>query len=151
MFCPKQLGIFGLCVLFASWAWPAFSQTEAEVEVLLCADMETSYRIPVGSVSYLEADCVSDTHAIEIDWNDKWREGVGQALVYSKLLDLKFGLILVCKENSTKEHLCYRHSLSAQQVLSDIEVEGTIWQCVASAQSLNECTRIEVTPSASEQ
>ena len=88
----------------------ALSQTEAEVEALLCADMETSYRIPIGSVSYLEVDCVSDTHAIEIDWNDKWREGVGQALVYSKLLDLKFGLILVCKENSTKEHLCYRHS-----------------------------------------
>ena len=98
---------------------PSWSQTEATEEEVLCQDMQTSFRIDISERGYVEADCVSETHAIEIDWNHKWLEGVGQALVYSDLTNKRLGLILVCKEGSDKEHLCYQHSLMAQQVISD--------------------------------
>lgn len=41
-------------------------------------------------------DCLTNTHAIEIDWCHKWAEGVGQALYYSKVTGRKAGLALIC-------------------------------------------------------
>ena len=41
-------------------------------------------------------DCMTATHAIEIDWCRKWAEGIGQALYYSKVTGKKAGLALIC-------------------------------------------------------
>lgn len=110
----------------------------------LCSDIERSHRIQISELGYVEADCISDTHVIEIDWNFKWREGIGQSLIYSKLTDLRPGLILVCKESDVKSHLCYGHSLMAQSVFSKMGVEATIWQCVEDSPNLESCVRREL-------
>lgn len=41
-------------------------------------------------------DCMTDTHAIEIDWCNKWAEGVGQSLYYARVTGKKPGLALIC-------------------------------------------------------
>ncbi|MBK8086383.1 MAG: hypothetical protein IPK28_22600, partial [Devosia sp.] len=48
---------------------------EAACRNLLCAGFEMEVRLERQG----RADCVSSTHAIEVEWADKWKEGVGQA------------------------------------------------------------------------
>lgn len=49
-------------------------------------------------------DCVTQTHAIEIDWCNKWAEGVGQSLYYAKVTGKKPGLALICSEDETSRY-----------------------------------------------
>ena len=51
-----------------------------------------------------EPDCISATHAIEVDFNDHWAEAIGQALHYAlwsveipALGPKKPGIILICR------------------------------------------------------
>ena len=41
--------------------------------------MLQEYRFPDGT----RADCISATHAIEVDFSEKWAEAIGQALHYA--------------------------------------------------------------------
>ena len=40
-------------------------------------------------------DIVTDTFAIEVDFAEKWSQGVGQALYYAEKLNKKAGILLV--------------------------------------------------------
>lgn len=42
-------------------------------------------------------DCLTDTHAIEVDWAHKWMEGVGQSLHYAEVSGRKPGLALILR------------------------------------------------------
>ena len=63
----------GSFFVFGVGSTPAFSQAEEEVQLRLCAGMVIEQRLPSG----VWADCVSDTHAIEIAWTEEWAEAVG--------------------------------------------------------------------------
>ncbi len=39
-------------------------------------------RIEVVLDDRTRVDCLTATHAVEVDWADKWAEGIGQALYY---------------------------------------------------------------------
>lgn len=43
-------------------------------------------------------DCMTGTHAIEVDFARKWYEGVGQALHYARMSGLRPGLLLVVED-----------------------------------------------------
>lgn len=45
-------------------------------------------------------DCLTPTHAIEIDFADKWSEAIGQALWYSILTGNKAGIGLIIEKES---------------------------------------------------
>lgn len=60
--------------------WRRSSWSEADYRDALCAEMQREVRVPDGGGI---ADCQSETHIIEIDWADKFKEGVGQALTCS--------------------------------------------------------------------
>ena len=45
-------------------------------------------------------DCLTDTHAIEYDWSNKWAEEVGQALYYSAMTEKEPSLVLICKNSN---------------------------------------------------
>jgi hypothetical protein len=105
---------------------------EADYRDALCAGMDTEVHLG----SYGRADCVSETHAIEVEWADKFKEGVGQALTYSQRTTLVAGLILVCRRS---ESSCLNHSLAAQEVLSAYGAEAMIWECGLSDVSLSTC------------
>lgn len=59
-------------------------------------------------------DCVTDTHAIEVDFGSKWYQAVGQALYYSLQTGKRAGIALIVESpkdlkywlrlNSTIEH-----------------------------------------------
>ncbi len=49
-------------------------------------------------------DCLTKTHAIEMDFASKWPEAIGQSLDYSMLTGKKAGIVLILNKNSELEH-----------------------------------------------
>ena len=54
------------------------------------------------------ADCVTATHAVEVDFAPKWAESIGQSLYYAKVLNKKPG-ILIIMENGEKDLKYLKH------------------------------------------
>lgn len=73
--------------------------------------IEIEHKIP-GTL--LRVDLLTNTHAIEVDWSDKYCSGVGQALLYAMKTGKKPGLILLCKKGKYNfHHLRYARELCA--------------------------------------
>lgn len=87
-------------------------------------------------------DCVSDTHAFEVDFTGSWAEAIGQALAYGEQLGLRPGIILVCHERSTME-TCIRHGYIVEQTIAGLGLGLTLWRCEADAKALSDCRATE--------
>jgi len=49
-------------------------------------------------------DCLTDTHAIEVDFADNWYEAVGQSTHYSHQTDKRAGIVLILESPDDKRH-----------------------------------------------
>lgn len=113
---------------------------EAKIRDRLCRGLQTEAPI-VGT--RLRVDCLSPTHAIEIDFSAKWAEAIGQALVYAATADRRPGIILVCRSRSNPA-LCLRHGLLVEETLSRRNLGVTLWRCDEGAAALDDCRRDEL-------
>jgi hypothetical protein len=79
----------GIAALFGALSVPALGQDMSSPDVpsraerfyqeRFCAGMDLEVRLG----QQRRADCLDDTHAIEVDFHDKWKEAIGQSLAYS--------------------------------------------------------------------
>ncbi|BDU38713.1 hypothetical protein [Vibrio nigripulchritudo] len=67
-------------------------------------------------------DCLTDTHAIEFDFANKWADSLGQALFYSAMTGKKGKVILIVKER-TKARYLKRIETAIEYHKLDIEVD----------------------------
>ena len=65
-----------------------------------------------GKVNYTledksKVDCLTDTHAYEVDWADgmKVYEAIGQSLYYASQTNKKPGIILLIRRNNSEKHI----------------------------------------------
>lgn len=114
---------------------------EKDYRDALCQEFEREKRLAPHSI----ADCVSETHAIEVEWADNWKEGVGQALAYAMVSSLIPGVILVCKDGLSDEY-CLDASLTVQETFSTFGIEATVWECAARDRKLSDCIEKSVLP-----
>ncbi len=49
-------------------------------------------------------DCVTDTHAIEFDFGNKWAESIGQGLHYSEISKKKAGIVLILENIKDRKY-----------------------------------------------
>ncbi len=49
-------------------------------------------------------DCVTDTHAVEFDFGEKWYEAVGQSLYYGLQTGKKPGIVLILEQESDRKY-----------------------------------------------
>ena len=61
----------------------------------------TEVTMPDGT----RCDILTDTHAIEVDFADKWAEAIGQSLNYAMQTGKKAGIVLVLKDKGDEKHL----------------------------------------------
>jgi len=61
-------------------------------------------------------DIVTPTHAIEVDWCDKWAEAIGHALYYAEARDLKPGIVLLVKDRAKEMKCIYRCKIVCAKV-----------------------------------
>lgn len=115
------------------------NKSEQEYQTVLCNEFNTSVQLPTRT----EVDCVSEDLAIEVDFSEKWAEAVGQSLYYASELNLRPGIILICKEAQTSRP-CLRHRYLAEQALAHWQIPATLWFCGRDSTELQDCARQEV-------
>lgn len=86
-------------VLLSCSAFSIASQYEKDYQREWCKG-----EIEVKLHDKTRVDCLTETHAIEIDWCNKWAEGVGQSLYYAKVTGKKPGLALICSPKNVARY-----------------------------------------------
>ena len=64
------------------------------------------YRSEVASFDGSRVDVLSPDFAVEVEWALKWKEAIGQAILYSIHFDRPGAVILLSKTGSAKEQEC---------------------------------------------
>ena len=85
---------------------------EQRVQDCSCHGMQREVHMPGGGF----ADCVSDTHVVEIDRTAKWAEAIGQALYYAEQTGKRARVVLFCDDDNLR--LCDRHRLRFESTVS---------------------------------
>lgn len=99
----------------------AAGRHESYYQEKLCAGMELEVELPNGA----RVDCVSETHAIEVDFSEGWAEALGQALLYAASTGKRPGIILVCRQAARH---CLRHALRLEEAISFWKLPVDVWR-----------------------
>ena len=69
---------------------------EAYYQELWCSEQkgQMEYVLP----DYTRVDCLTEDHAIEFDFANKWAESIGQALHYGMMTGKKPGIVLIIEK-----------------------------------------------------
>lgn len=70
-------------------------------------DGETEVIMPDGT----RCDIVTEKHAIEVDFADKWGEAIGQSLNYAFQTNKRAGILLILEQKSDEKHLIRVNSI----------------------------------------
>ena len=68
-------------------------------------------------------DCVTDSHAIEMDFANKWPEAIGQSLDYAMLTSKKAGIVLILENGNQLNHW-----QRMNQVIDHYQLPITVWK-----------------------
>jgi len=49
-------------------------------------------------------DCITSTHAVEVDFAKKWAEAIGQSIHYARLTHKKAGILLIINTKSDRKN-----------------------------------------------
>ena len=115
------------------------AELEIDYQQRLCAGLLINRHLKNGT----EVDCISDTHAIEVDFTNKWAEAIGQSLQYASELQRLPGIILICRSDDDPS-LCLKHRYLIEQTMSYWRVGMTLWLCDSESAVLADCTREEI-------
>lgn len=72
------------------------SQNEKTYNDIWCA---TRGETEVVLSDRTRCDCITDTHAVEVDFGNKWAEAIGQSLHYSIMANKRAGIVLVMRSS----------------------------------------------------
>lgn len=110
--------------------------TESDYRSALCGS--AGYRQEVRMTNGTKADCVSNSHAIEVEFGAKWAEAIGQSLNYAAETGKPPAVILICRTGT--ERNCLKWSLLLEQTAAHWQLPIKVWLCDADARRLTDCT-----------
>ena len=94
--------------------------SELDHQRRLCHGMRLEVTLPNGA----RADCLSETHAIEVEFSEKWAEALGQSLLYAAATDLKPGIFLLCRQEARN---CLAHRLRLDAAVAAWGLLVDVW------------------------
>lgn len=94
-----------LLILFTSTAY-AHTHLEKEYQQVWCTQNNGQMEVvlPDGA----RVDCVTDTHAIEFDFANKWAESIGQSLYYGLITGKEPGVVLILEQPKKEQRYIRR-------------------------------------------
>lgn len=98
-----------LLLALASSLSAARLNTEAHYQKIAAEkyNAQTEVHMPDGT----RCDIVTETHAIEVDFADKWGEAIGQSLNYAFQANKRAGILLILESPSDEKHLIRVNSI----------------------------------------
>ena len=110
---------------------------EADYNRAYCAQLngaiEAAYK---QRNSKVRVDCLTPTHAIEVDWSDKWAESIGQSLNYAILTRRNAGVILICRRT---ERTCANHIQRMKVTVRVHRLPIDVWFCDKNNFAIDKC------------
>lgn len=67
-------------------------------------------------------DCLTDTHAIEVEYAHKWKQAIGQSLHYALMTDKQAGIVLILRKEAD-----YRYLESLTRVADRYNLPINVW------------------------
>ena len=114
---------FCLAAFGAPHPTSAQSLLEAQVEQCVCEGMQRQVRTPAGTI----VDCVSETHAIEIDQTINWAAAIGQSLHYASETGLRPKVILFCRADRGLNCLADQLRFESTVAAFDLPIEADFY------------------------
>ena len=92
-----------LCILITSTISAKHIHKEKYYQKQFCKAEHgiMEYRLPDST----RVDCLTATHAIEVDFAKKWEESIGQSLYYSIMTGKKAGVYLIIESDKDYKYL----------------------------------------------
>lgn len=108
----------------------AQSYDESKLQACACEGLLQEVRTKAGTY----VDCLSETHAIEIESTEDWAEAIGQSLHYASELGKHAKVLFFCE---TADATCLRHRLTFESTVAfyglPIEWDYIPEQCLSGA------------------
>lgn len=83
---------------------------------------ENGGEIEVTAPDGSRCDILTETHAIEVDFADKWGESIGQSLNYALQFDRRAGIVLILEEKDD-----YRFYLRVNSIVQRFDLPIDVW------------------------
>ena len=116
---PRMKLLFPIFMLLAALPLAGRLQSERAYQEWFAKKVNGKLEVVMGDGT--RCDLLTSTHAIEVDFADKWAEAVGQSLNYSFQSNRKAGIVLIVEKQSDYKHLVRLNSLIRHHKL-DVEV-----------------------------
>ena len=99
-----------ICIVFLTFSLPAHagSLPERVLPERVHAQLWCDDNLGVTEVVLSDrtrVDCLTATHAVEVEFAPKWAEAVGQSLHYASLTGKRAGIVLVLRSSRDSRHL----------------------------------------------
>lgn len=109
-----------LCFLFVGASLNA--QSETDYSAAIAAHWGARTEVPVTSG---RVDILTEQYAIEVEWANKWKDGIGQALWYGLQTNRAAGIILIVRSSGD-----YKYFLQLNSALrhADLQDRIRVWQ-----------------------
>lgn len=72
---------------------------------------EKGGRAEVVLADRTRCDCLTDTHAVEVDFGPKWAEAIGQSLYYSIQTGKRAGVVLILEKPTDRKYFIRLNSV----------------------------------------
>ena len=91
-----------LCLFSVSLIVPLVFSAEKDINIAWCDSIggEVEFRTKDGTY----VDCLTDEYAIEVEYDYKWKEAIGQSLHYAESTNKKAGILFIKRKESKKNY-----------------------------------------------
>jgi len=105
----KKLLTIATCLLLASGLYGERLNSESYYQGIAAEKYggESEVTMPDGT----RCDIVTEKHAIEVDFADKWGEAIGQSLNYAFQSNKRAGILLILESKEDERHLIRVNSI----------------------------------------
>ena len=107
----KYIALVLTTLLFANTAWAQRAQKENYYADLWCESQAGKSEVRTSQGT--RVDCLLPDYAVEVDFDNKWAEGLGQALHYGVEMNRKPGVLLIIKDHDGKNRDKYKQRLES--------------------------------------
>lgn len=123
LFSLAGIGLAAGCILAASFPAAAEARDFSERHYALALATATAGRTEVRMSDGSRCDVLTSTHAIEVEFANKWAESVGQALLYSALTGKPAAVALIIERATDRRFKARLQRVIAAHALPIVVIE----------------------------